>query len=153
MNFIYYIMFFVVFLAAVRRRHYLCGTMMIHKYVLCIGSNADDQVEKTLWGLRRLRQSISGTWNASPCLLNEPVDFPYPAPFANIVASLQADIEADILREHLKAIEKEAGRCSGDKALGHIVLDIDILCIDGCIMRHTDWQRSYVQRLLSVLEA
>ena len=82
----------------------------------------------------------------------EPVDFPSPALFMNQVALMTTTLTPTIVRDSLKRMERLAGRRHGEKQRGIVRLDLDLLAVDGTVLRHSDWKRSYVSQGVEELE-
>jgi 2-amino-4-hydroxy-6-hydroxymethyldihydropteridine diphosphokinase len=55
--------------------------------------------------------------------------------------------------EKIKQTERAVGRSPRDKYLGKVVIDIDLIRYNDELLRPADFQREYVQQLLSDLES
>ncbi len=118
------------------------------KYVCYIGMGSN--VPEAAAILEAARQGLAALCDdevrfSSP-VATEPIDFPWPARFINQVARLTTAMKPKALKASLKRLEREAGRQRGDKQRGVVRLDLDLLAVDGEILRPADWQRSYIQQ-------
>lgn len=73
-----------------------------------------------------------------------PIEFKNPALFSNQVAVFSIDETLATIQQKLKTIEKEIGRCSEDKLVEKVCIDIDLLAYDGHILKTDDWDRDYI---------
>ena len=131
------------------RKHYLCGDMLTHIYIIGIGSNlpyAECMVHAICSLLPR---QVFGQWRFSRCMLTEPIRFANPALFANAVAEVQTSVDAGELHRLLKAVEALMGRCPADKSESRVVADLDILVADSSVLRPADMLRPYITTLLA----
>ncbi len=68
--------------------------------------------------------------------------------FANALAMCSCDCSAEEVERCLKEVERECGRCVGDKERNVVRIDIDLLRYGDTVLRKEDWSRDYVQQLL-----
>jgi len=73
-------------------------------------------------------------------------------PYINIVAVIESPVDHNTLQRYFKQLERDAGRCSGDKATGLVPLDIDIVLFNGDIIRPADFSRAYFKHGYSLLK-
>ena len=72
-------------------------------------------------------------------------------PFRNVLAVFHSDQPAEKIIQKLKLIEFAMGRQPRDKEEGKVVIDIDLLQYGDDILRPEDYERAYVQALLTQL--
>jgi 2-amino-4-hydroxy-6-hydroxymethyldihydropteridine diphosphokinase len=78
-------------------------------------------------------------------------DGKYPFPFRNVLAVFHSDLPLDEVIQKLKMIEFAMGRQPRDKDAGKVIIDIDLLQYGDEIVRPDDYERAYVQSLLTQL--
>ena len=120
--------------------------MQAHHVFIGMGSNVPEAIDLLRTAVCRLSDLADGEVLLSTPETTEAIDFPWPATFVNQVASLVTTMEPDELKKRLKRIEREAGRTKRDTLQGVVRLDLDLLSLDGQILRPDDWQRPYIQR-------
>lgn len=69
-------------------------------------------------------------------------------PFRNVLGLFHCDNPAGEIIRKLKTIESAMGRHPGDKLLGKVIIDIDLIQIDDYLLRPEDYESEYVQELL-----
>lgn len=72
-------------------------------------------------------------------------------PFRNVLGVFHSDLPAEEIVQKLKSIEFAMGRQPRDKEAGRIIIDIDLLQYGDDILRPDDYERAYVQALLTQL--
>lgn len=125
--------------------------MKEHVYIIAAGSNTADAHIRVEEALRAVAIMARGAVRASRSMLTEPVDFPTTSPFVNLVAEVRTPLAPSQVHQRLKAIEAAAGRRPGDKARGRVVVDVDVVAVDGRVTRPADWGRAYVRTLAGEL--
>lgn len=81
----------------------------------------------------------------------KPLGLHNPAIFTNLVGHFSTDWEMEYVKQKLKAIELEAGRCLEDKAIERVSLDIDLLLYGECVLKPDDLKRDYIVKGLQEL--
>ena len=127
--------------------------MSVHTYFIGLGSNVPSATEN----LSRARALLSASWGCSVTfstpVITLPVHFSNPALFTNQVAMLVADVSASALKASLKRMEYQLGRRPEHKAQGVVPIDLDLLCVDGRVLRESDWVRPDVRDGVAQLQA
>lgn len=118
--------------------------------LLSIGSNryAKTNIDKAKRMLTRLFPGIIFT----PPILTEPDDEKYSFLFRNVLAKVDTELMPEEIIEKIKQTERAVGRSPRDKYLGKVIIDIDLIKYNDEILRPQDYQRDYVQQLLSAFE-
>ena len=120
--------------------------MQTHQMIIGMGSNTSTAAELLKTAVSRLREMAEGEVVLSTPEETEPIDFVGTSWFTNQVAWMSTGLEpADVVRR-LKRIERQAGRTKAETRQGIVRLDLDLLWVDGCVLRPDDWQRPYIQR-------
>ena len=70
-------------------------------------------------------------------------------PFRNILAKFNSELALNEIIQKLKMIEIAVGRSPKDKYLKRVIMDIDLLVYGEEILRPSDFEREYVQHLLT----
>jgi 7,8-dihydro-6-hydroxymethylpterin-pyrophosphokinase len=119
--------------------------------LLSIGSNtfAKTNIDKAKRMLTRLFPDIV----FSLPILTEPEEEKYSYLFRNVLAVVETELLPEEVIEKIKQTERAVGRTPKDKYLGKVVIDIDLIKYDNEILRPEDFQREYVQQLLSSMSA
>ena len=126
--------------------------MVKHVFYIGMGSNVPEAailLENARVGLTTLS---NGEALFSTPISTEPVDFLWPAQFTNQVARLTTTMSMGEIKASLKQLERDAGRRRGDKQRGIVRLDLDLLAVDGNVLRPSDWQRPYIRQGVDELE-
>ena len=89
-------------------------------------------------------ETFGGEQRYSTPQRTEPVDFPFPHLFTNQVAFIETTVSPTLIRPLLKGLEFQFGRRPEDKARGLVRLDLDLLCLDGQVLKVKDWKRADV---------
>ncbi|MBK5194906.1 MAG: 2-amino-4-hydroxy-6-hydroxymethyldihydropteridine diphosphokinase [Proteiniphilum sp.] len=115
--------------------------------LLSIGSNtfAKTNIDKAKRMLTRLFPGII----FSQPILTEPDDEKYSYLFRNVLAKVETVMVPEEIIDKIKQTERAVGRTPKDKYLGKVVIDIDLIKYNDEILRPLDYQREYVQQLLS----
>ena len=115
--------------------------------LLSIGSNtfAKTNIDKARRMLSRLFPGIV----FSQSVLSEPDDERYSFLFRNVLAIAETEFSPEEVIEKIKQTERAVGRSPRDKYLGKVIIDIDLIRYNDEILRPEDFQREYLQQLLS----
>ncbi|MDD2327874.1 MAG: 2-amino-4-hydroxy-6-hydroxymethyldihydropteridine diphosphokinase [bacterium] len=118
--------------------------------LLSIGSNifAKTNIDKARRMLTRLFPDIL----FSQSVLSEPDDDRYSFLFRNVLAKAETELLPEEVIEKIKQTERAVGRSPRDKYLGRVIIDIDLIRYNDEILRPEDFQREYVQQLLSTFD-
>lgn len=118
--------------------------------LLSIGSNrfAKTNIDKAKRMLTRLFPGMIFT----PPILTEPDDEKYSFLFRNVLAKVETGLMPEEIIEKIKQTERAVGRSPRDKYLGKVIIDIDLIKYNDEILRPEDYQREYVQQLLSAFD-
>lgn len=122
---------------------------MLNKVILCLGSNRDKERNIELAD-QLLRDHFISIY-FSEVLYTEPINMRDPSLFLNQVAIAFTSEEPDQIIDVFKHIEKKLGRTPEDKQKENILIDIDLLQWNDCILKPLDLQRAYVQSALRTL--
>ncbi len=115
-----------------------------HIIYIGIGTNLEDGDIVLQWAKRQLINSFGGKQRYSTPQRTEPVDFPYSQMFTNQVALIETTVSPTLIRSLLKDLERLFGRTPEDKAKGFVKIDLDLLCLDGQVLKEKDWKRADV---------
>lgn len=124
---------------------YIRAMKQMHTYYIGVGSNLENGIEVISEACETLTEALEAEVRFSQPCMTAPIDFPYPALFANCVAEVSTLLTTKRVDSVLKRLEVEFGRTAEDRAVGIVALDLDILSVDGKIIRPTDCQRPYIQ--------
>lgn len=121
----------------------------MHYFLLSVGSNtyAKRNIEKAK---QLLQENISGL-TFTNCMESKPYGKQYKRPFLNILAWSSSELSKEEVVRVTKSIEVQMGRKPEDKALGRVVVDIDLIQYGNDVLKPTDFQRSYVKELLPLV--
>lgn len=122
---------------------------MLNKVIVCLGSNRDKERNIELAD-QLLRDHFISIY-FSEAVYTEPMNMRDPSLFLNQVAIAFTSEEPDQIIDAFKQIEKKLGRTPEDKQKENILIDIDLLQWNDCILKPLDLQRSYVQSALRSL--
>jgi 2-amino-4-hydroxy-6-hydroxymethyldihydropteridine diphosphokinase len=87
----------------------------------------------------------------TPSIITTATDEKYSFPFRNVLAVFYSDLPSEEIVQKLKMIEFAMGRQPRDKDTGKVIIDIDLLQYGDEILRPDDYERAYVQALLTRL--
>lgn len=118
--------------------------------LLTIGSNtfAKTNIDKA----KRMLTFLFPDIVFSEPILTEPEEDKYSYLFRNVLAVVDTDMAPEEVIDKIKQTERAVGRTPRDKYLGKVVIDIDLIKYGDNILRPQDYEREYVQRLLSTIE-
>lgn len=123
---------------------------MKNKVVICIGSNfdADINIEKAKAVLERELGPITFADQTE----SKAVNWSKPCMFTNQVGYFESDKEFDYIKQLTKQIERDLGRNAGQRALGNMPMDIDIVIWNDAILKPDDLKQTYVHDAIRSLE-
>ncbi|WP_308777532.1 2-amino-4-hydroxy-6-hydroxymethyldihydropteridine diphosphokinase [uncultured Bacteroides sp.] len=120
-----------------------------HHCIICLGSNyeASAHMEKACKILDKIFTAIQ--WG-------EVIETPSEGGvdkgnYLNRGAILVTDKNPNQIRKDFKTIESQLGRTEEGKKAGIVPIDIDLLKVDGAIIKPADFNKNYVQRVLKSL--
>lgn len=87
----------------------------------------------------------------SEMINTEPYGETYHSDFYNQLALINSEDSELIVVEKLKRIESEIGRRSEEKSQGIIKIDVDLLVVNGKIIKSEDFERPYISSLFDNL--
>ena len=118
--------------------------------LLTIGSNtfAKTNIDKA----KRMLTFLFPDIIFSEPILTEPEEEKYSYLFRNVLAVVNTEMRPEEVIDKIKQTERAVGRTPRDKYLGKVVIDIDLIKYGDNILRPLDYEREYVQRLLSTIE-
>ena len=121
----------------------------MHSFLLSIGSNFDAQKNITA-AKEQLMRYFADIYFTQPTE-SEPYGMFYKGKFVNMLATFGSEYSLDEVIQIMKKIEREMGRLKEDKKLGKVIIDLDIIVSDNVIVRPSDFERTYIQKLLRFL--
>ncbi|MFA7493566.1 MAG: 2-amino-4-hydroxy-6-hydroxymethyldihydropteridine diphosphokinase [Proteiniphilum sp.] len=115
--------------------------------LLSIGSNtfAKTNIDKA----KRMLSFLFPDIVFSEPILTEPEDDKYTYLFRNVLAKADTEMSPEEVIDKIKQTERAVGRTPRDKYLGRMIIDIDLIQYEDRILRPQDYERDYVQQLLS----
>lgn len=122
---------------------------MLNRVIIGLGSNRDK--EKNIELADQLLRDHFISISFSGVVYTEPMNMGDTSLFLNQVAIAFTSEKPDQIIDTFKQIEKKMGRTPEDKQKENILIDIDLLQWNDCILKPLDFQRSYVQSALSTL--
>lgn len=120
--------------------------MVKHIVYIGMGSNLSSAAEVLADARRWLTELSDDEVLFSTPQQTEPIDFPWPTMFMNQVAQLSTTMTPAEVKASLKKMERKAGRTKAETKLGIIRLDLDLLAVDGKVLRQSDWHRPYIRQ-------
>lgn len=81
--------------------------------------------------------------------MSEPYNEAYLFPFRNVLGRFETELPPEEIIARIKQVEIAVGRMPYDKKNGRITIDIDLIKYNEEILRPEDYERSYVQELLT----
>ena len=127
--------------------------MSTHTIFIGIGTNAEYGSLMLQSARRKLGIAFRGEQRFSEPVQTQPVDFPGSRLFLNQVAVIETTVPPTLMRSLLKGIERELGRKPEEVQEGIVKIDLDLLSVDGQVLKAEDWKRDYVQAALAELGA
>jgi len=126
--------------------------MSTHKLYIGIGTNLSTAEQVLLWTKRKLSEAFRGEARYSTPVKTDPINFPNKEKFTNQLVIIETDVPTTFAKPLLKSIERQLGRTEEDAARGVVRLDLDLLCVDGKIVKPEDWERSYIKQAREEME-
>ena len=124
---------------------------MYNKLIISLGSNSNG--ETNLGKAERLLRDAFPVVLFSESIYTEPLNLPASAPFLNQLVLAYSPLSALDVRALLKEMEIKIGRTPQSKSVGIIPIDIDLLQWNDQILKADDYNRTYIQALLSSLSS
>ena len=118
----------------------------MHKVLLSLGTNTD-----ACFNLKRAIDKLHACFpniRFTTITESEPCGKSFKGPFLNTLAYFETILEKDAIQQRFKSIEKRLGRQPTDKALGIVVIDIDLIKWDNEVLKPEDFKRNYMNELL-----
>ena len=122
---------------------------MKHQVILSIASNRFQS--KNLFRARLCLGEVLQDLHFTSEQWTEPVNTCRRDTYLNQLATGMTEKDEDELNEWLKQTERRFGRNDAKRRLGIVPIDLDILEFDGERRHLRDWERPYVQSLISEL--
>ncbi len=122
---------------------------MKHQVILSIASNRFQS--KNLSRARLCLGEVLQDLHFTSEQWTEPVNTCRRDTYLNQLATGMTEKDEDELNEWLKQTERRFGRNDAKRRLGIVTIDLDILEFDGERRHLRDWERPYVQSLISEL--
>lgn len=122
---------------------------MMHQVILSIASNRFQS--KNLSRARLCLGEVLQNLHFTSEQWTEPVNTCRRDTYLNQLATGMTEKDEDELNEWLKQTERRFGRNDAKRRLGIVPIDLDILEFDGERRHLRDWERPYVQSLISEL--
>lgn len=121
----------------------------MNTFIISMGSN-----ENRTENMSRCRCLLSTDYPNvvfSEMINTEPYGEIYHSDFYNQLALINSEDNELIVAEKLKRIESEIGRQSEEKSKGIIKIDVDLLVVNGKIIKSEDFERPYMSPLFDNL--
>jgi 2-amino-4-hydroxy-6-hydroxymethyldihydropteridine diphosphokinase len=126
--------------------------MSTHKLYIGIGTNLSTAEQVLLWTKRKLSEAFRGQALYSTPVKTDPVNFPSKEKFTNQLVIIETDVPTAFAKPLLKSIERQLGRTEEDATRGVVRLDLDLLWMDGKLLRPEEWERDYIKQAREELE-
>ena len=127
--------------------------MKKHLLYISIGTNLSTAEQVLLWTKRKLSEAFRGTAYYSTPLKTEPLNLPNSAgQFTNQLAVIETTVPTKLAIPLLKNLERQLGRTEDDAHRGVVRLDLDLLWMDGDLLRPEDWELDHIRRARLELE-
>ncbi|MBR4533129.1 MAG: 2-amino-4-hydroxy-6-hydroxymethyldihydropteridine diphosphokinase [Bacteroidaceae bacterium] len=126
--------------------------MSTHKLYIGIGTNLSTAEQVLLWTKRKLSEAFRGEARYSTPVKTDPVNFPSKEKFTNQLVIVETEVPTTFAKPLLKSIERQLGRTEDDAARGVVRLDLDLLWMDGKILRPEEWELPYIKAAREELE-
>ena len=127
--------------------------MSKHTIYISLGTNAEYGALLLQSARRKLGIAFRGEQRFSELVQTAPIGVASKRMFTNQLAVIETAVPPTLIRSLLKGIERELGRKPEDVQEGIVKIDLDLLCLDGQVLKSEDWQRDYIQAALAELEA
>lgn len=122
---------------------------VMNTFIISMGSN-----ENRAENMSRCRYLLSKDYPEvvfSEMISTEPYGETYHSDFYNQLALINSEDSELIVAEKLKRIESEIGRRAEEKSQGVIKIDVDLLVVNGQIIKSEDFERPYISSLFDNL--
>ena len=122
---------------------------VMNTFIISMGSN-----ENRAENMSRCRYLLSEDYPdivVSEMINTEPYGVTYHSDFYNQLALINSEDSEFIVAEKLKRIESEIGRRAEEKSQGIIKIDVDLLVVNGKIIKSEDFERPYINSLFDNL--
>jgi 2-amino-4-hydroxy-6-hydroxymethyldihydropteridine diphosphokinase len=116
----------------------------LYRYVISIGSNAPDALERMHEAIRLLKFQFQDSL-FSDIIKTQGIDVDIDCFFENAVAIIKTEKTPDEFKILLKKIEKQMGRSSH---LLFVLIDMDIIIVNDHIIHSDYMKRKYIRDLL-----
>lgn len=123
---------------------------MLNKIILSLGSNYDQ--EKNMTYAEHILRNKFVSIAFSHSVYTEPIGLTGSALFLNQVAVAYTSEQPDEIKHLLKSIEYSLQRKPGDKIIGIVPIDIDLLQWNDLILKPEDYKRDYIIDGIRTLE-
>lgn len=117
----------------------------MNTFIISMGSN-----ENRTENMSRCRCLLSKYYPDvmfSEMINTEPFGDNYQSDFFNQLALINSEDDDLAITERLKMIESEIGRHADEKSRGIIKIDVDLLVVNGNIIKVEDFERPYINSL------
>lgn len=131
---------------------YLCNDMKKHLLYICVGTNLSTADQVLLWVKRKLAEAFRGESYFSTPVKTEPINFPSSDPFTNQIVAVETTVPTKLAIPLLKNLERQLGRTEADVRRGIVRLDLDLLWMDGELLRPEQWELDFVKQGLEELK-
>ncbi|PXV64110.1 2-amino-4-hydroxy-6-hydroxymethyldihydropteridine diphosphokinase [Dysgonomonas alginatilytica] len=118
---------------------------IMNTFIISMGSN-----ENRTENMSRCRYLLSKYYPDvmfSEMINTEPFGDNYQSDFLNQLALINSEDDDLTVTERLKKIETEIGRQPEEKSRGIIKIDVDLLVVNGNIIKTEDFERPYINNL------
>ena len=122
---------------------------MEHQIVISLGSNIVGREESVMVALKALREICSDGVD-SGVYLTRPVSG-VGDDYANAVFCGRYDGDQEELSARLKRMEVMAGRDEAARRRGEVPIDLDLVIVDGVVLRLKDYTRDYFARGYNII--
>ncbi|MBQ7496094.1 MAG: 2-amino-4-hydroxy-6-hydroxymethyldihydropteridine diphosphokinase [Bacteroidaceae bacterium] len=125
--------------------------MKKHLLYISIGTNLPTAEQVLLWTKRKLSEAFRGNAYFSTPMKTEPINFPSSDPFTNQVVAIETTVPTKLANPLLKNLERQLGRTEEDVRRGIVRLDLDLMWMDGELLRPEQWELDYIKQGLEEL--
>ena len=126
--------------------------MKQHLLYISIGTNLPTADQVLLWTKRKLSEAFRGEAFYSTPVKTEPVNFQSLEQFTNQVVAIITTVPTKLAVPLLKNLERQLGRTEEDVRRGVVRLDLDLMWMDGVLLRPEQWEMEYVRQALEELK-
>ncbi len=122
---------------------------VMNTFIISMGSN-----ENRAENMSRCRYLLSEIYPDavfSDMIGTEPFGETYQSAFYNQLALVHSEDDELIIIDKLKKIEQEIGRQPEEKSKGIIKIDVDLLVVNGNVVKPEDFERPYINDLFNNL--